>query len=530
MNIINLLREIKHFIYTLYIQRKYKYFFKHLADHNDTKGRILMYVGIPYMFLTPFEILFYHQLKIAGYEVDYYIYDESIEANELITKSIVDKNLKQKFWSGVVNRGIRFLNAAKVKYTPIIVDKDLGAIVDSTKDSLDEIFSFKIDGINIGEIVRNSVYRYYKSLSLGDDSVEVAKKFLHTALTNYFMVKKLHESNEYEYIICSHGIYSTWGPIVEYAKENHIDFICYDRAKTKGMININKNQVSPDWSIQEAWDRNKSHQLSDHEVKAVDDYLGERELQKNDVFSYNLSPREKNISDLRRKYDICDKAKVITFFTNLIWDAANVSRDIAFKSPLECICETVAKYANQSDVHILIRPHPAEIILGTNERYGNLVIGAFDKLPGNVTIIEPDEGINSFSMIDLTDIGVVHTSTIGIEAVIMGKPVILLSETHYRDKGFTYDAISDNHYFKLLEKLITNPKVDTHKINLAKKYFYFMMFEYQHKIPLKFGKSNSYKGYTYNNINQLLHNKEEPINRIIDRISDSDSFNDFIFR
>ena len=81
----------------------------------------------------------------------------------------------------------------------------------------------------------------------------------------------------------------------------------------------------------------------------------------------------------------------------MIWDAANISRDIAFKSALDCIIKIINKYKENKGFHVLIRPHPAEQVLGTNEKYEDLVLAEFNnQLPSNVTIIQNDIQVNSF--------------------------------------------------------------------------------------------------------------------------------------
>ena len=151
------------------------------------------------------------------------------------------------------------------------------------------------------------------------------------------MKLKRTEKNKYEYVLFSHGIYVTWEPVVEFCKKYKQSFISYDRSKTKNTININFNQISPDWAFDTAWIRYKDKVLKNDEKNLVYSYLKERELQKTDVYAYNFSKRASDINELKNELGIPAKSKVITFFTNLIWDAANVSRDIAFKSAFDAL-------------------------------------------------------------------------------------------------------------------------------------------------------------------------------------------------
>jgi len=485
-----------------------------------------MYVGIGHMYLTPLEVLMYHLLRSEGYEVDYYIYDDTVTANEVVTKSVVESVGRTKFWRNSVRNAHRILDAAGVTYASIRSSDEALRMLSPVKGDLDAMLRFTHDGVDLGDITRGVLYRYYKSLTFGTDVKEVAFEFLRTSLTNHLQVKALHQARGYTSVFFSHGIYCTWQPVVEYCKRNEIRFVCYDRAKRMGSANFNINQPSPDWSFPGAWDRYSDRSLTTAEEKMVSDYLGERELQKGDVYSYNAAAKAKDIDALRTSLGIPAGKKVVTIFTNLIWDAANVSRDIAFPSALECILATVRHYAGDGRVQVVIRSHPAEKVLGTRERYGNLVRDAFpDGLPSHVTIIEPEQEVNSFSVIDMSDIGVVNTSTVGLEFAMMGKPIILISETNYRGKGFTFDAGSREEFFQMLDGLVSEHRLLPDQVRLARKYFFMMMFLYQKQMPTTY-RNNVFESYTYPSYRSI--GPHEPVKSLIHAAMDP-SNNDLLY-
>jgi hypothetical protein len=510
--------------------RAYSKFFKNIKYPEPHRGKILMYTGIPMMYMTPFEILLYHLLKLKGYDVHYCIYDENIRINELITNKIVTAGQARKFWKRVISDGTRRLIASKVEYKTIVANEEVAKLLTSLDGDVSTYFNYEYDGIHFGKIVEGTVFRFFKSLSLGSDSSEVARQVLETSLINYFFAKELTAQNKYEYVFCSHGIYCTWEPVILHFKNLGISQICYDRGKKKNTININLNRPAPNWDISEAWSRLENYTLSSTENEQVDAYYAQRELQKNDVYSYNAKKKSADLDLLRNELGINKDAKVITIFTNLIWDAANIARDIAFESPLRCIEQTINRYLDTQNIHIIVRSHPAESVLGTDQGYCALVKEMFDEIPANVSLIEPEQKINSFSIIDISDIGIVHTSTVGLEMAMSGKPVILISDTHYRDKGFTFDAENENHYFELLDSFLQK-SVDMRMIvHLARKYFYLMMFEYQHDVPILYNKDNSFSGFTHANIKSLIDQEEERIIKIVDRVSSNAEYDDFIFR
>jgi hypothetical protein len=485
-----------------YLERFYSSTRSRKSIEQSVKGKILMYVGIGHMYLTPLEILMYHLLIDEGYEVDYLIYDENVAANEVITKEVIETQGKNKFWKRSVTNARRILKASNVRYIHIQKDPIIDPIISPLKGELNQILGFSYDGIDFGNIVKGVLYRYYKSLRFEDNADQIAYNFLETSLTNYMMVRRLHGQNQYKAVFFSHGIYCTWQPVVDFCHKQQLRFVCYDRAKLAGSCNFNINQPSPDWSFNAAWDRYERRALTANEEQMVSDYLGERELQKGDVYAYNDSRKASDINALKLDLGIPLNRKVITIFTNLIWDAANVSRDIAFDSALDCIIKLIDYYREREDVHIVVRAHPAEKVLGTRERYGSLVRAQYGNLlPSNVTIIDPEMNINSFSVIELSDIGVVNTSTVGLEFAIMAKPIILISETNYRNKGFTYDAQSTEHFFMLSDRLLLEGSLLPRQVEIARKYFFMMMFLYQKRMPLVFD-NKRFKAYQYPSFEQ----------------------------
>jgi hypothetical protein len=483
--------------------RYYSEFFKGAAKGKANGKRILIYSGIGYMHITPVEILMYHLLRKEGFEVDFFIYGENAPAYELTTKKVFETVGERFFIKNLYRNAKRVLGAAGVRFETIEGAPPWNLPTLPPEGTADSIFEFKWDGIAFGNIVKGVMYRFYKSTKFDAKAPEYARKFLTSSLLSYQKIKEACGRNEYRYVLCSHGIYSTWEPVTEFCRSKGVDMVIYDRAKTKGMVNFNINQVSPDWSMEKAWKRYSGRELTVSEETQVDKYLAEREHQSGDVFSYNFSKRATDVAELRKKLGIPAGAKVISIFTNLIWDAANVNRDLAFPSALDCILATIERIKDRPDIHMVVRTHPAEKVLGTEERYGSLVRARFPgMLPANVTILEPEDGVNSFSVIDVSDIGIVNTSTVGLEFALAGKPIILISETHYRGKGFTMDADSRAEYFSILENQIANTHPLPDQVKLARKYFFMMMFKYQVQLPIRrwYGEFN---GYTYESFDRI---------------------------
>ena len=143
------------------------------------------------MYISYFEILLYHLFTKEGYNVEFLVYDENILIHELITKEVDDLDGKDKFLKKNVTNAKKLHRNAKINYEYINAQrKEVFEEVENVGINLESIFHYKKDEIDFGYIIKGALYRYYKSLNVENKSLEVAKRFLHTALTNYYEIKE----------------------------------------------------------------------------------------------------------------------------------------------------------------------------------------------------------------------------------------------------------------------------------------------------------------------------------------------------
>jgi hypothetical protein len=62
-------------------------------------------------------------------------------------------------------------------------------------------------------------------------------------------------------------------------------------------------------------------------------------------------------------------------------------------------------------------------------------------------------------LIDIADLGLVYTTTVGMEMAMSGVPTIVAGHTHYRGKGFTLDPAGWEEFFELLNQALMQKKV-----------------------------------------------------------------------
>ena len=118
-------------------------------------------------------------------------------------------------------------------------------------------------------------------------------------------------------------------------------------------------------------------------------------------------------------------------------------------------------------------------MIGTKQPFAALIDERIGRLPTNVRVIGPAEKVNSWSIMRAADLGLVHTSTVGMELPLESVPCMVVSRTHFRGRGFTLDVDSAEEYFRRIETW--DPRdVDRDRLRtLAKRYAYLLFERYQ---------------------------------------------------
>ena len=354
--------------------------------------------------------------------------------------------------------------------------------------------SYDIETIKVSEIIAKGVEQFNSNY---DETVEASllKHFGVGILENNEAVdtkRRLYEESAAksqtignylvnmspDRVIMSHGIYCTWGPAREILNAAMIPLLTYGKTKKANSEKFNWTTGGDWWDVSNEWERVKEKPLTQEQDKKIQDYLASRRTHANDTLKYNFGEEESKSTTIAR-FGLDPNKQTFTLFTNVLWDAASAQREIAFKNPIDWVFRTIKWFEKNQHKQLLIKIHPAEVVIGTNQPMASIIMNEFSKLPANVKLIEPHETVNSWSILKVTDVGLVHTSTVGMELPLDGVPCVVVSRTHYRGKGFTIDVENSNSYFDLLENWDPKDYDQEKNRELAIRYAYLLFERYQ---------------------------------------------------
>ncbi len=180
-----------------------------------------------------------------------------------------------------------------------------------------------------------------------------------------------------------------------------------------------------------------------------------------------------------------DERPVVLLATNVLGDSLTLGRNVFTASMAEWIAKTVQYFAARSDVQLVVRVHPGERLMKGPSSLG-VIHAAVPQMPAHIKLIGPDEKINTYDLMTLAGLGLAYTTTVGMEMAMRGAPVILAGQTHYRGRGFTYEPVTYDEYFALLDKLLSNLadyRLSPEQVELAWNYAYRFFFDFPLAFP-----------------------------------------------
>jgi len=478
------------------------------------------------MLLTNFEVPLAMALAARGARMELVFDDAVLPLCELTTGDVVEQGPKPFCRQCIENMEAMTAGLPlRIRLVSEFCDEAVLAKFRRQAEQVDlsDLLSYEQEGIPIGRPAVIVALRYFRKGAIEGlpEEEPVLRDYLVSAMISKHVAECLVAESPIHSSLMSHGIYTSWEPALEVLKKNHVPVVAYNSVPTVDTYQFNWG-VSPDaGDISLAWQRTWSHRpLTGEQRTAALDYLASRETFKREAVKFSMAPPQ-DPRALRTQLGVSEDKTALLLVSNLVWDAAAAGRDLLFTDTLHWVTKTIQTVARYPDtLHLIIKPHPAEVLRGTKLFVADEVRKQMPDLPDNVTLLQADAKINPMSLMKAVDVGIAHTSTAGMEMAVLGKPVIPVSQAHYRSKGFTFDPETIEEYEHLLAESPRLAERYTEEMReLAIKYLYVRVFRYQQQIPLlKLDNYPTCSGYTMDSFDDLLPGQDPCLDFICDVI------------
>ena len=368
-------------------------------------------------------------------------------------------------------------------------------------------------GVNIDTILYTSLQRHYLEADPKIKNDKITRGFLFTIYSTLIAMQKLCSQIKPKYVMSTHGTYSTWGSTVEYCKANGIRVVTYGRTYNKGGIifAIDDSYLLRYQNIKdEEWN---SRILSDKQLALVHNFYQTRLgiIDGDITFDYNNGNNK-----LMSKKEICkllkldDNKKIVTLLPNIPWDGQFNGNSHVYKLFRDWLRETIEFFAKKEDVYLIIRSHPAEMTRNAgHETTITMISDMFSKLGSNIIVLEPDSNINSFGLSNISEFVLTYSTTTTLEVAYLKKPVLLVGNPAFKNKGIVYDINSREQYFNMIDNGLENGlEVTEAQYEKLLTFSYYYFFEVVMPETLLDIKDTVQYRFKFNNEMELKNNKE----------------------
>jgi hypothetical protein len=287
-------------------------------------------------------------------------------------------------------------------------------------------------------------------------------------------------------VLLPNGTILEFGALYQVARYLYIPTVTYEFGEQRDRIWLALNAEVMRQSTDELWAERKYSTLSEAQFEQVRQLLEARQhatLWENFARRWQGAPSEGG-EKVRAALGL-DARPIVLLATNVIGDSLTLGRQAFSDSMTEWLERTVQFFANHPEVQFVVRIHPGELVT-KGPSVADVVHRTLPELPSHIHLVPADAKINTYDLVQICDLGLVYTTTVGMEMVMSGVPVIVAGNTHYRGKGFTLDPETWQSYSELLSHVLPDPvkyRPTQQQVEQAWNYAYRFFFEYPHPFP-----------------------------------------------
>jgi hypothetical protein len=311
-------------------------------------------------------------------------------------------------------------------------------------------------------------------------SEEVASDFAVAAGGVGRAAEAIFEEFEPDIVFVLNGLFGAERMIRELARNRGIRAPTYEIAPRGGALVLSQDAAAPEYDVDQLWAAVRDRPLSDRQRLDVTGLLDDRAGGVGAHESYFDRP-EDDPDELRRRLGLSGRERVASLFTNVTWDSATIGHDIGFASMFDWV-EQAVRLAGSEDLVLVVRIHPAEGRWGTREEVQEVIVSRLGEIPPNVRFVSAGDALSSYALLDISDLLLTYTTTVGLEAAARGKQVCVAGDTHYRGRGFTTDISGPEDLARILG--CEPAPLPAENVELAIRYAHMFFFRAMIPFPL----------------------------------------------
>lgn len=297
----------------------------------------------------------------------------------------------------------------------------------------------------------------------------------------------LLREGEYDVVIIPNGSILEFGAVFRVARYLGVDVVTYEFGEQRQRVWLAQNDEVMRQETGDLWTAVKDIPLQRDERERIETlFQARRGGQTWEQFNRQWQAGgSEGAQKAREKLGLDPERPMVLLCTNVVADSLALNRQIFTHGMADWLARTVAVFAELPDYHLVVRVHPGEM-LGAGHPSVEIVRDVLPDKPDHVIVVPPESEINTYDLIELAHLGLVYTTTVGLEMCMHGVPVIAAGATHYQGKGFTDDPQTWDEYVQMLQERLTREhknRLSDDAVGAAWRYAYRFFFDYPFEFP-----------------------------------------------
>jgi hypothetical protein len=372
--------------------------------------------------------------------------------------------------------------------TPELVARarEEAAALDQAVSSPSDLKELRYEGAEVGREALSTVSRYLHEggVDLGDPQARaLLADLLHTAVRTAIAAGRMLDDLQPELVLFNEKNYAGEGPLCDIALLRGLDVIQFvggfeDDTTVFKRYTEKTKAIHPRSLSDASWERVKRLPWTpEHDAELEREFARRYDKDATFLARWNQGwtrsvPRE----EIQRLLGLDHAKRTVVVFSHVLWDANMFFGRDLFADQEEWFVETVRAAAANERVNWIVKLHPANVW----KRRRDGVVGELDEhvaireqvgeLPAHVQLLEPDTEISTWSLFEVTDVGVTIRGSVGFELPCFAKPALTAGTGFYSGRGFTVDSDTREEYLARLASVHELPPLTPEQIELARRH------------------------------------------------------------
>lgn len=319
--------------------------------------------------------------------------------------------------------------------------------------TLAQLQEFSYGGVELGKLVLPSIRWVLRRHNLIENEATLAlyRRYILSAWNVRREFLELLAEIAVDEVVVFNGMFFPEAVVRDVCRQKHIPCVSHEVGLmpltgyfTRGDATAYPINIPPEF------------ELSAEKNKQLDEYLARRFQGDFSMAGIQFWPEMEPLADA-----FWQKAsqfrQIVPVFTNVIFDTSQSHANVLFDDMFAWLDEVKKLIERHPDTYFVVRAHPDENRAGkaSQESVSAWAAAAdLESLP-NVLFVPPDQRFSSYELINKSRMVMVYNSTIGLEAVLLGKPVLCAGKARFTQIPTVFFPASRDEYLALAEEMLS---------------------------------------------------------------------------